>query len=59
MLILSRRAGESIYIDGHVRVVVLEIRGDRVSVGIEAPREIIVDREEIHFRRRGKRRPGP
>lgn len=48
MLILSRREGETIVIDGHIRITVMEVRGDHVRIGIDAPREITVHREEIH-----------
>ena len=48
MLVLSRRSNESIVIAGNITVTVLEIRGDHVRIGIDAPREITVHREEIH-----------
>lgn len=48
MLVLSRRTNESIVIAGNITVTVLEIRGDHVRIGIDAPREITVHREEIH-----------
>ena len=48
MLVLSRRANESIVIGGDVVVTVLEVRGDQVRLGIEAPRHITVHREEVH-----------
>ena len=48
MLVLSRRSNESIVINGNITVTVLEIRGDHVRIGIDAPREITVHREEIH-----------
>ena len=47
MLVLSRKVGESIVIDGHIKVTVVEIRGDKIRLGIEAPRDIAVWREEI------------
>lgn len=47
MLVLSRRAGEAIVIGEDVRVMVLEVRGDLVRLGIEAPRHVTVHREEI------------
>jgi carbon storage regulator len=46
MLVLSRKKNESIIIDGHI-VTVVEIRGDKIKLGIEAPREINVDRLEV------------
>ncbi|MEJ2578826.1 MAG: carbon storage regulator CsrA [Kineosporiaceae bacterium] len=48
MLVLTRRAGESIVIGDEVRVVVLEVRGDTVRLGIEAPRSIQVHRAEVY-----------
>ena len=46
MLVLSRKKNESIIIDGHI-VTIVEIRGDKIKLGIEAPREINVDRLEV------------
>lgn len=48
MLVLTRRAGESIVIGDDVRVVVLDVRGDTVRLGIEAPRSIQVHRAEVY-----------
>ena len=48
MLVLTRRAGESIVIGDDVRVVVLDARGDTVRLGIEAPRSIQVHRAEVY-----------
>ncbi len=47
MLVLSRRVGEELVIDGKVRVVVLQSRGGQVRLGIHAPREIPVLRKEL------------
>jgi carbon storage regulator len=47
MLVLTRRANQSIMIGNDVVVTVLEIRGDQVRIGIEAPRSIAVHREEV------------
>ncbi len=47
MLVLTRRANQSIMIGNDVVVTVLEVRGDQVRLGIEAPREIDVHREEV------------
>ncbi len=47
MLVLSRRVGEELLIDGKVRVVVLQTRGGQVRLGIQAPREISVLRKEL------------
>lgn len=53
MLVLSRKSGEGVVIGDCVRVVVVEVRGDKVRLGIEAPPEVEVDREEV---RRAKAR---
>lgn len=47
MLVLSRRPGESIMIGHDVVITVLEVRGDVVRVGIKAPRDVDVHREEV------------
>jgi carbon storage regulator len=51
MLVLSRRLGEEIVIGGNIRVMVTEVRGDRVRLGISAPEGIRVDRSEVKERR--------
>ena len=48
MLVLSRKKNESIVINNEITVVVVEIRGDKVSLGIEAPREVPVHRREVY-----------
>ena len=47
MLILTRRIGESLLIGDAIRVVVLEMRGNQVRLGITAPPEVVVLREEV------------
>jgi carbon storage regulator len=47
MLVLSRRNGERIVIDGRIIVTVIEIRGGQVRLGIEAPRDVAVWRGEL------------
>jgi len=47
MLVLSRKKNESIIISGNIVITVVELTGDRVRLGIEAPREIPVFRQEI------------
>lgn len=47
MLVLTRKVGESIVIANNIKVTVVEIRGDRVRLGIEAPRDVGVHREEV------------
>jgi len=48
MLVLSRRAGESLIIGDDVRVKVLEIHGHQARLGIEAPGAVAIVREELH-----------
>ena len=48
MLVLTRRAGESVMIGDDVVITVLEVRGDVIRVGIRAPREVQVHREEVY-----------
>jgi carbon storage regulator len=50
MLVLTRKVGQEIVIGGNIRVTISSIRGDRVRIGISAPPEIRVDREEVHRR---------
>jgi carbon storage regulator len=51
MLVLSRKIGEEIIIDGRIRVVITSIKGDKIRVGITAPPDVRVDRAEVHQRR--------
>ncbi len=48
MLVLTRRANQSIVIGDNVVITVLEVRGDQVRIGIDAPRSVTVHREEVH-----------
>mgnify|MGYP000352624488 CR=1 FL=1 len=50
MLILTRRTGEGIEIDDDVVVTVLGVKGNQVRIGVNAPRDISVHREEIYDR---------
>ena len=47
MLVLSRKKNESIIINNEITIVVVEIRGDKVRLGVEAPREVPVHRREV------------
>lgn len=47
MLVLARKVGQSIVINDNVEVLVIEVRGDQVRLGIEAPRTIPVHRKEL------------
>ncbi len=48
MLILSRKSGESIVIDGRIQVKIVRLDGDVVKVGIEAPADVPVHRQEVY-----------
>ncbi len=54
MLILTRRIDERIFIGDEIVLSVLDIEGNRVKLGIQAPKEIAILREEIHARYSGK-----
>jgi carbon storage regulator len=47
MLVLSRKKNESIIINNNIIIVVVEIRGDKVRLGVEAPKEVPVHRREV------------
>ena len=47
MLVLSRKKNESIVINDDITVVVVDIRGDKVRLGVEAPKEVPVHRREV------------
>lgn len=51
MLVLTRRAGQRLVIGGDIVVTVVAIEGNKIRLGIEAPPEVRVDRQEIHDRR--------
>ena len=48
MLVLSRKKNESIVINEDIVITVVEVRGDKVRLGIQAPREVPVHRSEVH-----------
>jgi carbon storage regulator len=58
MLVLSRERNEGIRIGDDIRIVVVEIRGDKVRLGIEAPQEVPVHRDEVYeaIKRNGSKR---
>ena len=47
MLVLARKVGQSIVVNDNVEILVIEVRGDQVRLGIEAPRSIPVHRKEL------------
>lgn len=48
MLVLSRKKNESIVINNDIRIFVVEIRGDKVRLGVEAPHDVPVHRNEVY-----------
>jgi carbon storage regulator len=56
MLVLSRRANQSIVVGDDIVITVLDIRGDQVRIGIRAPRHVTVHREEVHAQIRHENR---
>ena len=58
MLILSRKSNEVIRIKDDISIMVVEIRGDKVRLGIDAPKDVSIDRKEVHdaIKRDGERR---
>lgn len=48
MLVLSRKKNESIVIDDRIKITVVEIRGDKVRLGVDAPKEVPVHRQEVY-----------
>ncbi|HPI40026.1 MAG TPA: carbon storage regulator CsrA [Pseudobdellovibrionaceae bacterium] len=48
MLVLTRKLGESIAIDDHIRIRVVQIKGKQVRLGIEAPKDTKIHREEVY-----------
>jgi carbon storage regulator len=48
MLVLSRQSDETIVIGDNIRVTIVEVRGDKVRIGIDAPRDVTVHRQEIY-----------
>jgi carbon storage regulator len=51
MLVLTRRIGETIVIDGQIQVTVVAVEGNRIRLGITAPSDVAVDRQEVYLRR--------
>ncbi len=57
MLVLTRRRGEAVIIDGHIRVTIEAIHGQKVRIGIRAPRNMPVNREEVQIQLDEQARP--
>lgn len=49
MLVLTRKLGESIAIDDHIKIIVVQIKGKQVRLGIKAPKETKIHREEVYL----------
>lgn len=52
MLVLTRKAGQTLVIGENVRVTVLSVKGNTIRLGIEAPKEVSVQREELRRRQK-------
>ena len=50
MLILTRKVGESVLIGNDISITILSVRGNQVKLGVQAPKEVSVHREEIYQR---------
>jgi carbon storage regulator len=50
MLVLTRKPGETIVIGGRIRVTVTAVEGNKVRLGVSAPADVPIDREEVHRR---------
>jgi carbon storage regulator len=48
MLVLSRQCDQAIVIGDSIRITIIDVRGDKVRLGIDAPRDIAVHREEVY-----------
>lgn len=55
MLILTRRIQETIVIGNDIKVTILGVQGGQVRIGVEAPKDVPVDREEIHDRKQAQK----
>ncbi len=49
MLALSRKRGESLVINNNIEITILEIRGDQIKIGIDAPKDVSIYRKEVYL----------
>jgi carbon storage regulator len=59
MMVLSRKVGEEIVIGDKIHIAVVAIEGDQVRIGISAPKDVVVDRQEVHEKRKNSFSEGP
>ena len=57
MLILTRRVGETLMVGDDITVTVLGVKGNQVRLGVNAPKDVAVHREEIYLRIQGEQEP--
>lgn len=58
MLILTRRVGESVMVGDDITITVLDVKGNQVRIGVNAPKDVAVHREEIYERIRQEKEQG-
>jgi len=58
MLILTRRVGEALMIGKEITVTVLSVNGNQIRIGIKAPKDVVVHREEVYERIKREERSG-
>ena len=59
MLVITRKIGEEVVIGDNIRIAVVAIHGEKVGIGVSAPKGVVVDRQEIHERRKNSFREEP
>lgn len=59
MLVLTRKAGEQVIINGNIRISVVSVGPGRVKIGIDAPSDVKIDREEVHTKKQDEALPTP
>lgn len=58
MLVLSRKKDQFIVVGDNIRICVVEIRGDKVRIGVDAPKDVKIDREEIWLKIKEEQKGG-